>query len=75
MTEKRPHEDQVQKDSLIRNVEGWLAESGGKGGKGRQGLKNPWLKPVAILLTLSISAICLALCVFLLVYLLFALVG
>jgi hypothetical protein len=70
MTEEKMRWDREQKDSLIRDVEASLRQ-----GEGNQRLKNRWLKPVPVLLALGISAICLAMGVFCLVYLLLALVG
>jgi hypothetical protein len=70
MTGEKMHWDREQKDRLIRDVEASLRQ-----GVVNQRPKNRWLKPVPVLLALGISAICLALGVFCLVYLLFALVG
>ncbi len=79
MSEGGPRQNREEKDGLIRDVEESLEESsrerGGQQGEVSQRLKNHRLTPVAALLALGISAICLTLGVFCLVYLLFALVG
>ncbi len=79
MSERGPRQDGEEKDGLIRDVEELFEESsrerGRQQGELSQRLKNHWLTPVAALLALGISAICLTLGVFCLVYLLFALVG
>ena len=70
MTEEKKRWDREQKDRLIKDVEASLQQ-----GPGNHRLKNGWLRPVPVLLALGISALFLALGVFCLVYLLFALVG
>ena len=70
MTEEKIRWDREQKDRLISDVEASLRE-----GNMSQRPKNGWLRPIPVLLALGVSAICLALGVFCLVYLLLALVG